>query len=138
MLDRIAALLEQWGPHEAQIALTVTLLAATAILALLCDVIRYRTSRTRTTGIAVRAQGPVSEAAPALRTTIAKTLVPELPAASAEKKALARASRLATALKQPRRVLSPAAQAVIQRSAQAAQTSPARVLPTGLQDGETL
>jgi hypothetical protein len=89
----------------------------------------------------VEAEGPVSEETPSLRTAVAKTLVPDLPTASerrsaAEKKALSRSSRLAAALKEPRRALSPAAQAAIERGAQAAQ--PGRTIPTGLQGASTL
>ncbi len=101
----------QWeiGSHQVQATITVTLLVATSILALLCDWLRFRMHR---------ATAPTANPAPEPRKhVISSTLVPEIEIAEAAPKSN-RASRLATALKQPRRVLSPAAQAIIERNSQ--------------------
>ena len=94
--------------HDFQVALTIIMIAVAAALALLTDYLRMRARRQET------ASEPAEEHSMAMH-----VLVPELPAPTV---APGRASRLAAALKQPRRQLSPAAQAAIERGAQLATT----------------
>jgi hypothetical protein len=107
----------QWeiGSHEVQVIITVTLLVTTSILALLCDYLRFR---------ALRRAAPVGPETTPLKTAIAPTLVPEIEVADSPAPKSARASRLATALKQPRRVVSPEVQAIIERSSQSDNDAP--------------
>ncbi|MEI9813562.1 MAG: hypothetical protein WDO18_13350 [Acidobacteriota bacterium] len=98
------------GSHEAQMILTTTLVVATALMALFCDFLRAQRSRTRQT---------VAKAAPPLETSIAHTLVPDLPHAPAR---AIRASRLTASLEQGRRDMSPAARAIIEEVANAAKS----------------
>src|SRR6185312_3439894 len=102
---------EQIGSHEVQMVITVTLLVATSLLALLCDVLRFRMGN---------AMAPAANALPAtLKTAIEPTLVPEIEISyTPEVPKLNRASRLAVALKQPRRVVSADVQAIIERNSQ--------------------
>src|SRR5262245_13303963 len=98
----------EFGSHEVQKIVTITLLVATGILAILCDYIRFRMHRPK------MATAPKQAA---LQTAIGYTLVPEIAVPVAAPKPT-RASRLAAALQQPRRAASPIVQALIARSAQ--------------------
>lgn len=95
--------------HELQVIVTVTLLAVTAVLALISDYLRIRSLR--------RASGSPAKAAQTSSMAV-HVLVPELPG-HAEVSG-GRASRLAAALKQPRRELSAGARAAIERGSQLA------------------
>jgi hypothetical protein len=94
--------------HSVQVVVTVGMFAATAILALYCDLLRYRWFR--------QAAGTQAQ----------RSRRPELVAPQSN----GRRSRLAVALKQGRRPLSAAAQAAIARGAQPRRA----LLPEGLQD----
>lgn len=114
----------QIGSHEVQVIITVTLLVATSIAALLCDYLRFRMQRST---------APASRKSPE-PVKIAPTLVPEIELAAASPIPHSnRASRLAAALKQPRRVVSPEVQAIIARSSQFEESPAAPKKPTAFQ-----
>jgi hypothetical protein len=97
--------------HDLQVTITLSLLGVAAVLALVTDYLRIRALRREAEST------PEASATHALATYV---LVPELPAPMVPK---SRASRLAAALKQPKRQISPAAQEAIQRGAQLATPS---------------
>jgi hypothetical protein len=113
----------QIGSHEVQVVITITLLIATSAAALLCDYLRFRTQD----GSAQAQRTPQP-----LRTSVGHTLVPEFEVAATTPKST-RASRLAAALQQPRRAVSPVVQAIIARSSQYETTAAAPKKPTASQ-----
>ncbi len=95
--------------------MTVALLAVTAVLALLSDYVRIRSLRQMASGSSSTAKAMSSKTSSMAAHHI---LVPELPAQP--EVSGGRASRLAAALKQPRRELSAGARAAIERGSQLA------------------
>lgn len=115
----------QIGSHQVQVIITVTLLVATSIAALLCDYLRFRMQRST---------APARKSSEPVKVSIAPTLVPEIQLAEASPVPHSnRTSRLAAALKQPRRVISPEVQAIIARSSQFEESPAAPKKPTTLQ-----
>jgi hypothetical protein len=104
----------EFGSHEVQKIVTITLLVATGMLALLCDYIRFRMHRPKAAAMAKPAT---------LKTAIGHTLVPEITVPAAVAKPT-RASRLAAALQQPKRTVSPIVQAIIARNTQLNRAEP--------------
>src|SRR4051794_31528129 len=105
------------GSHEVQKVVMIVLLVATGVLALLCDYLRIRLHRASTANSAFERVSASEQS----KAAIAHTLVPEMDVPEAQKSM--RASRLAAALRQPRRLVSADVLAVIERNPQDDATS---------------
>lgn len=106
--------------HELQVIITVTLLVAATVLAVISDVVRIRALR-RADAEAVPAP------AVAAQTLSRHTLVPEIPVPQVSN---GRASRLAASIKEKKRSLSPAAMAAIERGSKLARKGAAKAVPS--------
>jgi hypothetical protein len=112
----------QFESHQVQVIVTISLLVASTIAALVCDYLRFRM---------LRAAKPASAPEPP-KTIISHTLVPALEVTAPPPKPT-RASRLTAALKQPRRAVSPEVRAIIERSSQFEESPATPKKPTAFQ-----